>query len=345
VSGTKKGTKVWENELKPMMEQAKLDFHLIITERKNHARDIIAGKDRAKDSNESDKETLIQSLNEDFDINTFDCIVTVGGDGMVFEVLQGIHARNDSQIILERMKLAAVPSGTGNGLVSTILNSSNENYSALSASFVLVKGSPQPIDIVHTKTQNGLSYLSQLSMGWAIFSDLDVGSNDFSCLGPLRFELATIWFILKRKSYGARISWLPLDQNMLDNGNCSNWVTVEGDFLLYLATQVSHISSDCNVNPASEMGDGIIQIIYCQRNEMSRLDLLKWFLSIDEGTHLDNPYVHVVRCKAVKLQPFLQNGIFALDGEIIEYQPLEQVLLPKAANVMSLMPTNDESEV
>ena len=43
-------------------------------------------------------------------------IVTVGGDGTFYEVVNGIFARPDWQDVLKQVPLGVIPAGSGNGL-------------------------------------------------------------------------------------------------------------------------------------------------------------------------------------------------------------------------------------
>lgn len=48
-------------------------------------------------------------------------IITVSGDGLPHEVLNGILGRSDSQEILQHITLGVLQGGSGNGLISSIL--------------------------------------------------------------------------------------------------------------------------------------------------------------------------------------------------------------------------------
>lgn len=52
---------------------------------------------------------------QDLDLGTVDIVVFVGGDGTVFEGLQGLLSRPDWEAA-RRLPLAHVPGGSGNGL-------------------------------------------------------------------------------------------------------------------------------------------------------------------------------------------------------------------------------------
>jgi diacylglycerol kinase family enzyme len=50
------------------------------------------------------------------DLGKYSALVSVGGDGTIFEVANGMLAREDGI----RVPLAVIPSGSGNGLASTL---------------------------------------------------------------------------------------------------------------------------------------------------------------------------------------------------------------------------------
>lgn len=50
----------------------------------------------------------------------FDCIVTVSGDGLIHEVLNGLADRTDSEVAF-KIPLAPIPAGSGNGMCVNLL--------------------------------------------------------------------------------------------------------------------------------------------------------------------------------------------------------------------------------
>lgn len=47
-------------------------------------------------------------------------IVTIGGDGVLFEVMNGIMERPDWKQIINTIPLAIIPGGSGNGLAKSL---------------------------------------------------------------------------------------------------------------------------------------------------------------------------------------------------------------------------------
>lgn len=113
---------------------------------------------------------------------------------------------------------------------------------------------------------------------------------------------------------------LPLDQPLP-----SNWVVVpEEDFVLMLAMYQSHLAEDLLAAPDSTLDDGVIHLFYV-RAGISRAALLRLFLAMEKGLHLATNCQHLVHAKvrALRLEPYSPKGIITVDGEVVEYGPLQ----------------------
>lgn len=122
-------------------------------------------------------------------------LLQVGGDGIVFEVINGLFERWDWQDAIQ-IPLAVVPGGSGNGLARSIAYNSNEPYlscptlpSALSA----VRNIQHPMDLVRVETTSQIMF-SFLSVGWGLLSDVDIESESLRVLGGQRF---TVWCVAR----------------------------------------------------------------------------------------------------------------------------------------------------
>lgn len=54
-------------------------------------------------------------------IDAYDAIVTVSGDGVIHEVLNGFSQRPDARLALKKVPLGVIPGGTGNALSICLL--------------------------------------------------------------------------------------------------------------------------------------------------------------------------------------------------------------------------------
>jgi len=88
-----------------------------------------------------EKETEYAGHAQDFardKVNLDDChaLVTVSGDGLLHEVIQGLMQRPDAAEAIRRVHLGVIPAGSGNGLAAAL-----GALDPLAAAFNIAKGS------------------------------------------------------------------------------------------------------------------------------------------------------------------------------------------------------------
>lgn len=128
---------IYETMLKPMLEQAGVEHDALVTRRGGHARERM--KVRYSDANDddnkgitadgggtnNDEEDNINSLSTDDetnDISNYVAIIAMGGDGILFEIMQGVHSRLDEKELMQKLKFGIVGCGTSNGLAKSLLH-------------------------------------------------------------------------------------------------------------------------------------------------------------------------------------------------------------------------------
>lgn len=108
-SGKKMGVTIYDTILRIMLEQAGIAHDCLVTTHANHAEERMEK----------------QASTSDFrDVSEYTGIVLVGGDGIIHEVLQGIHQRMDRDFILQKLKLGAIGAGTSNGFSASLAHAS-----------------------------------------------------------------------------------------------------------------------------------------------------------------------------------------------------------------------------
>lgn len=242
--GQKKAQSIYDTVVEPMLEQACVDHELIVTTHARHAEEYMV----------------------DFDVDHYDGLIVVGGDGVIHEALQGIRQRPDAEAVLKKLKLGVVGGGTSNGLAKSILHESNELYSPLESTFMICKGQTCSLDLSEYKTKDN-AYISFLTFSYAMIADIDVDSEILRCLGTLRFDLWGAYLALRLRSYSVRLSYLPLSKNSdtvevpaLEDAVPSSWTAIEDDIVLLWVSQVSHASSDLMSSPASTLQSGVFHM-------------------------------------------------------------------------------------
>lgn len=318
-AGQGKSTEIWHDVVKGMLREANIEFKLFVTEGVNHAYLYILS----------------------FDWHTYDAILTLGGDGTLAEVVNGLCNRDDVEQALSRLVLVPVGGGTGNGLIKSILHSCDEEYSVENAIFAAVRGIPQPFDLAFVQTSNK-KYHSFLLNIWGLLSDVDILSEGLRWMGEARLYFAAVYFILSRRVYSGRFSYLPTSAvseppNLLPPLNVPlppEWEVIDGDFISIMIAQTSHCTVSSHSCPGAQLDDGVfsIQII----REASRTQLIELMLAFDQGEHVNHPCVFSYKAYAYRLEPFSQEGRYSLDGELIEYGPIQGLIIKRRATTFRL---------
>lgn len=252
-SGTAKGEEVYKTIVSPMLEQADIDHDLLITTHARHAEERV--KVQPKDS-------------DIIDLAKYDGIVAIGGDGMVHEILQGIHSRSDCMILLKRLKLGHIGAGTSNGLSKSLVHASEENHNTIDYAFMVAKGRTFTTDLSLYETKCS-SYLSFLTFTWSIIADIDIESEAIRFLGFLRMDVWAVWRVLNLRTYRAKFSYLPPSEKASNTKlpplsqsipSDSSWVTSEDDFILFWASQVTHAAENTYMTPQCRLDDGVFVV-------------------------------------------------------------------------------------
>ena len=331
-SGSGTALRVYTHYAKEMFEQANIDIEAIVTTHANHAKEFVT------------------SLTH-FDM--YDGVVTIGGDGILSEVVNGISHRADGKDIFKRIALIPIPGGTGNGLVKSILFESDVEYSILNAIFTAIKGSLAPLDMSLVTTKSLQTHYSFLILGWGLISDIDILSETMRYLGELRLYVAAVYYMIKKKKYNGKLSMMLANDNnkqfseadlpglysplpIADEENSikpNNWITIEGSFVMIWVVQTSHAAISMYSGPGVTLADGMFTIYVVQ--DMTRSDMLSLLFTVDSGEFVKHPKVATYKARAYRLEPLeTEKGLFTMDGEVIEYGPIQSVILPSYANVL-----------
>ncbi|XP_037648665.1 sphingosine kinase 1 [Sebastes umbrosus] len=122
----------------------------------------------------------------------------------------------------------------------------------------------------------------------------------------------------------------------LDQPVPESWTVVkEEDFVLVLAIYQSHLAEDLWTVPGAMADDGVIHLFYVTAG-ISRPALLRLFLAMEKGGHLACGCPHLVyeKVKALRLEPVSPEGMITVDGEMVEYGPVQAQIHPGLARLI-----------
>lgn len=141
--GTKKAQAVWERVVAPVFADAGLTCEVVATQYSGHA----------------------YQLARAMQLDRYDGVCTVSGDGLVMEVVNGLAGRPDGARAA-RMPLLLIPAGSGNALCFSALRT----VDPLTAAFVAARGYALPLDASSVCQGPGLRCLSTLMLSWGLIA-------------------------------------------------------------------------------------------------------------------------------------------------------------------------------
>ncbi|XP_071371519.1 sphingosine kinase 1 [Centroberyx affinis] len=330
-SGRGQALQLFTGHVQGMLTEAAVPYTLVITEHQNHARELVRKAD----------------------LSQCDALVIMSGDGLLFEVINGLMEREDWEEAIQT-PLGILPGGSGNALAASIHHYSqsppawNEEL-LLSCGFMLCKGLVGSLDLVSVHLASKQRLFSFLSLAWGFVADVDIESEKYRHVGAIRFLMGTLVRLASLRVYQGRLAFLPvkeadgktgapLDSLLpgLDQPVPDSWTVVrEEDFVLVLAIYQSHLAEDLWTVPGAVADDGLIHLFYVTAG-ISRPALLRLFLAMEKGAHLACGCPHLVyeKVTALRLEPLSPQGVIAVDGEMVEYGPVQAQIHPGLARLI-----------
>lgn len=252
----------------------------------------------------------------DIDIDAYDAIVTVSGDGVIHEVINGFLQRSDAREAIKKVPLGIIPAGTSNSLCISMLGE-KLGFNPIHTTLQVIKGRPLAIDIcsVTYQDQRFFSFLSH-SFGIAAYADL--GTEHMRWMGDTRTVVGLLQEIFSNKKYKVEASiliaesdkkklkencrasikasvWTPVNTSIgavidtippLSEPVPESWTTIKDDISFFLTSKVPLLNRGMLSHPCASPNDGLIDLLMV-RSGKSFANQLNVFTSIDTGKHID----------------------------------------------------------
>lgn len=264
------------------------------------------------------KFNLQKSLTNIKNIHIYNGIIIIGGDGTVVPIIDFLFKKNYN------LPICHIPAGSGNGLCKSILFSLNKKFSYENSISLIDTNLNKKINLFEVILKSESKIIpSFLAISWGLISDLDISTEWLRNIGSFRFTLGGIWAVIKKYSYKGTLRFLEKEKN-----EYKRWKTISGNFIYFLASNVTHISSDTYTNPNAKLEDDIIHITYI-KDDVSRYDLFWILLGLENGTHME--YMKYIKTTQFSLIP--EDGLLTIDGELQILQPIEVKVSDKKINI------------
>ncbi|KAH3684099.1 hypothetical protein WICPIJ_004923 [Wickerhamomyces pijperi] len=176
--GKGKALKVFLSKAKPIFDAAQCKVEIKETEYNKHAIDIM------------------QSL----DVTNYDIIACASGDGIPYEVINGMFKREDRAHAFNKLSITQIPCGSGNAMSESCHWTGDASAAALST----IKAASTNIDLMAV-THRGKVTVSFLSQTIGIIADSDIDTEHLRFLGAVRFDLGVCYKVFARTKYPCEI--------------------------------------------------------------------------------------------------------------------------------------------
>ncbi len=237
------------------------------------------------------------------DFSQYDGIIASGGDGTLFEVLNGYY-KNPSD---GKPPIGLIPNGTGNAFMRELKLLKTDWQKAID---IIAKNRPKTLDVGKFITQGDTYYFLNI-VGMGFVSEVAQASIPLKWMGNTAYTAATLQKLVKLK---AQKMTLEVDGQILER---------EGVFAE--VANSTFTGTSFLIAPKAKIDDGLLDLILL--NKISRLKLLKLFTSIYDGTHINYPEIEYIQAKKIKITEEIPSKLIP-DGEILGETPVEFECLP-----------------
>jgi len=210
-----------------------------------------------------------------------------------------------------KIPIGLIPGGTGNSFMKTI-----DCLDPVDAINKILSNMPMSIDVMKVSTSDKKYYSLNL-VGWGMATDISVFAEKLRIIGGQRYNIASIFEIIKNKKREARL--------IVDGQER------EGDFCFIISCNTKYIGKGMKMAPNALIDDGLIDLIIVKKT--SRATLLSVFPKLFNGTHIDHDACEYLQCRSFSIIP-KENGQLNIDGEIIGYTPVDVDIIEEGIELL-----------
>ena len=237
----------------------------------------------------------------------YDGLCAIGGDGTMYELINGMLKRDDNR----KIPIGLITGGTGNSFMYDV-----DCLDPIDAAKRIVQHKLRPLDIAKVNANGELFYSFNI-IGWGLATDAGKLAEKLRWLGGVRYDVASIIEVLKGKD---RIATLTLDKEV-----------IKENFIFIIGCNTIHTGKAMKMAPLAQLNDGKIDLIIVRKT--SRINLLKLFPKLFSGDHIKSPLVEYRQVENFSISLEETNDL-TIDGEIIGTTPLNVQMIPKMVNVL-----------
>ena len=266
-------------------ESQEIEVDLITTEYKGNGTEIVAKADFTK----------------------YDGVVAAGGDGTLFEVINGYYKNTSGK----KIPLGVLPVGTGNAFARDLDLHTSDWEKAIG---IIGDGKTKKVDVGRFST-NGTIYYYLNILGIGFVSDVTATAHQLKVFGNISYTFAVFYQTLRLNSNRVQ---LEIDGKALE---------LDATFI-----EISNTRYTANflMAPAAKIDDGLLDVTIAKK--LNRRKLLSSFPKIFTGEHVNLDEVDTYQAKNITIHTDVPK-IMTPDGEILGETPTEVTCLANDVEV------------
>lgn len=171
--------KLYTHDIEPILAAAGCDLGAETTQYQGHATEIT----------------------EKLHVDSYDVIAACSGDGLPYEIFNGLGKRSDARIALSKLAVIQLPCGSGNAMCWNLYGTGSASMAALAT----VKGIQTPLDLISI-TQGDRRTLSFLSQSYGIVAECDLNTDHLRWMGSARFTYGYLVRLLGKTVYPCEVA-------------------------------------------------------------------------------------------------------------------------------------------
>lgn len=285
-AGGRKGTRIIPR-VEALLRRHGIDYRLFVTQYHEHAL-TIAGK---------------------LPPQRFDGIVSMGGDGTNFHVLNGLLKKYDPATL---PPLGIIPVGSGNSFARDL-----GICSTMDGLRALVRGETRSVDVCSFSQQGAPWYFVNLA-GFGFVTDVARTAHRLKRCGDFSYVLGVFYRLMGLRFHHMELT---LDGRRIEADNC---------FVEFCNSR--YTGGKMLMAPEAQIDDGWFDVVMV--GPLRRLSLVTTFPKIFKGTHGENPAVRFFKVKTAEVATDPPK-ILLPDGEIFGSTPTRIDIHPKMVRYFS----------
>ena len=231
----------------------------------------------------------------------WDGIVALGGDGTLFEIINGMMRGNENLPI----PLGVMPVGTGNSFFRDLSIQTHDD-----AIRKIINGKTRKVDLGKCVCAEQTFYFINI-LGFGFVSDVAQVASSYKRWGALSYVIGVFTITMRMESYHLDFE---IDGRQFQRNN----IFVE-------ICNSTRTGGDMIMAPQAKIDDGLLDAVVL--NKTSRSRLLSAFPKIFKGTHVHMPEVETFTAREMEFRPAVSK-MLTPDGEITGHTPIRVSVLP-----------------